>query len=73
MKSYISTNSIELPMGALIEIVSQFIEVFSPEDVSNMAVRLVQSGNELHVYTRSNKDDSIENRGFVNDDTGRYS
>ena len=73
MKSHISTNSIELPMGALIEIVSQFIEVFSPEDASNMDVRLVQCGNELHVYTRSNKDDTIENRGSVNDDTGNYS
>lgn len=51
----VSSNFIEIPMGLLISLVTQFIHVFTPEDVLKLKVLFLQSGDSLHVYTRSDE------------------
>lgn len=46
-------NFIEIPLGVFIELTTQFISKFTPEQAVNIKVLLVQSGDALHVYTCS--------------------
>lgn len=73
MKSHISVNSIEIPLVSLIQVSELLVTEYSPDVASSVYVRLEQSGDELHVYTRLEKENSFESRGFCNDDSTSYS
>ena len=49
----LSGNFIEIPLGVFIELTTQFISKFTPEQAANINVLFVQSGDVLHLYTRS--------------------
>ena len=49
----LSGNFIEMPLGVFIELTTQFISKFTPEQAVNINVLFLQSGDVLHVYTRS--------------------
>jgi len=49
----LSGNFIEMPLGVFIELTTQFISKFTPEQAVNINVLFVQSGDVLYVYTRS--------------------
>ena len=54
-----------MPLSVFIELANSFIKQFTPEQVLNIEVLIMQSGNTLHVYTRPNDD---ENGAIQNDD-----
>lgn len=49
----ISGNFVEMPLAVFIQLTTQFIGTFTPEQALNVKVLLMQSGDTLHVYTRS--------------------
>ena len=53
MDMKLSGNFIEMPLGVFIELTTQFISKFTPEQAVNINVLFVQSGDVLYVYTRS--------------------
>ena len=57
----ISGNFVEMPLAAFIQLTTQFINVFTPEQAVNVKVLLMQSGDTLHVYTRPNDDEKWSN------------
>lgn len=61
MDEKISGNFVELSLPILIQLTTQFITLFTPEQAVNVRVFLVQSGNKLHVYTRTNDDENWSN------------
>ena len=61
MDEKISGNFVELSLPILIQLTTQFITLFTPEQAVNVRVFLVQSGNQLHVYTRTNDDENWSN------------
>ena len=65
MNAKISGNFVEMPLSVFIELANSFIKQFTPEQVLNIEVVIMQSGNTLHVYTRPNDD---ENGAIQNDD-----
>lgn len=65
MNAKISGNFVEMPLSVFIELANSFIKQFTPEQVLNIEVLIMQSGNTLHVYTRPNDD---ENGAIQNDD-----
>lgn len=65
LNSKISGNFVEMPLSVFIELANSFIKQFNPEQVLNIEVLIMQSGNTLHVYTRPNDD---ENGAIQNDD-----
>lgn len=65
MNAKISGNFVEMPLASFIELANLFIKHFTPEQVLNIEVFIMQSGNTLHVYTRPNDD---ENGAIQNDD-----
>lgn len=65
MDEKISGNFVEIPLAVFIELANSFIKQFTPEQVLNIEVLIMQSGNTLHVYTRPNDD---ENGAIQNDD-----
>ena len=65
LNAKISGNFVEMPLSVFIELANSFIKQFTPEQVLNIEVLILQSGNTLHVYTRPNDD---ENGAIQNDD-----
>lgn len=65
LNAKISGNFVEMPLSVFIELANSFIKQFTPEQVLNIEVLIMQSGNTLHVYTRPNDD---ENGAIQNDD-----
>lgn len=70
MKARIIESAVEMPLGALMELVSKLMEEYTVEQAVNVDVRLVQSGSSIHLYTRLHDDESFSNGSFPNDNSG---
>ena len=57
LKARIMESSVEMPLGALLELVSQLMAEYTVEQSVNVDVRLVQSGSTIHLYSRLNYDE----------------
>ena len=48
----ISGNFIEVPMPHLLQLVTDFLKTFTPDEALKVKVLFMQSGDTLHVYTK---------------------
>ena len=70
LKARIMESSVEMPLGALLELVSQLMAEYTVEQSINVDVRLVQSGSTIHLYSRLHDDESFLKGNFPNDNSG---
>ena len=70
LKARIMESSVEMPLGALLELVSQLMAESTVEQSVNVDVRLVQSGSTIHLYSRLHDDESFSKGNFPNDNSG---
>ena len=70
LKARIMESSVEMPLGALLELVSQLMAEYTVEQSINVDVQLVQSGSTIHLYSRLHDDESFLKGNFPNDNSG---
>ena len=70
LKASIMESSVEMPLGALLQLVSQLLAEYTVEQSVNVDVRLVQSGSTIHLYSRLHDDESFSKGNFPNDNSG---